>query len=133
MSTIKNGQISLCHFNKIIKGLETSFQSPGFPLMVGVGGTLPPSHDSPPSIKIHALPMPPLPPPKNEAPPQLKNKPPHWKMKSPSRKRFLEKNIQKIGDCHLAKIPQKHDFLSWSIQNFIKKWNSLLEIFILLD
>ena len=29
MSTIKNGQISLyCHFNKIIKGPETSFQSP---------------------------------------------------------------------------------------------------------
>ena len=29
MSTIKNGQISLyCHFNKIIKGPGTSFQSP---------------------------------------------------------------------------------------------------------
>ena len=29
MSTIKNGQISVyCHFNKIKKGLETSFQSP---------------------------------------------------------------------------------------------------------
>ena len=29
MSTIKNGQISLnCCFNKIIKGPETSFQSP---------------------------------------------------------------------------------------------------------
>ena len=31
MSTIKNGQISLyCHFNKIIKGPVTSFQSPAF-------------------------------------------------------------------------------------------------------
>ena len=31
MSTIKNGQISLyCHFNKIIKGPGTSFQSPAF-------------------------------------------------------------------------------------------------------
>ena len=29
MSTIKNGQITLyCHFNKIIKGPGTSFQSP---------------------------------------------------------------------------------------------------------
>ena len=29
MSTIKNGQISLyCHFNKIIKGPGTNFQSP---------------------------------------------------------------------------------------------------------
>ena len=29
MSTIKNGQILLdCHFNKIITGPETSFQSP---------------------------------------------------------------------------------------------------------
>ena len=29
MSTIKNGQILLyCHFNKIIKGPGTSFQSP---------------------------------------------------------------------------------------------------------
>ena len=29
ISTIKNGQISLhCHFNKIIKGPGTSFQSP---------------------------------------------------------------------------------------------------------
>ena len=29
MSTIKNGQISpYCHFNKIIKGPGTSFQSP---------------------------------------------------------------------------------------------------------
>ena len=31
MSTIKNGQIWLyCHFNKIIKGTGTSFQSPAF-------------------------------------------------------------------------------------------------------
>ena len=31
MSTIKNDQISLyCHFNKIIKGPGTSFQSPAF-------------------------------------------------------------------------------------------------------
>ena len=29
MSTIKNGQVSLCcHFNKIMKGLGTSFQFP---------------------------------------------------------------------------------------------------------
>ena len=27
MPTNKNGQISLCHFNKIIKGHGTSFQS----------------------------------------------------------------------------------------------------------
>ena len=31
MPTIKNGQILLyCHFNKIIKGPGTSFQSPAF-------------------------------------------------------------------------------------------------------
>ena len=31
MSTIKNDQILLyCHFNKIIKGSGTSFQSPAF-------------------------------------------------------------------------------------------------------
>ena len=28
MSTIKNGQILLCYFNKMIKGPGTSFQSP---------------------------------------------------------------------------------------------------------
>ena len=85
----------------------------------------------PPPIKTHAPPIgtPHLkmkPPP----PPQLKNNPPYWKMKPPSRKWFLEKNIQKIRNCHLPKIPQIHNFLSWSIQNFIRKWNSLLEIII---
>ena len=35
MSTIKNGQISLsCHFNKIIKGPGTSFQSPRAKIML---------------------------------------------------------------------------------------------------
>ena len=33
----------------------------------------------------------------------------------------------------MTKIPQMQDFLSGSIQNFIKKWNNLLEIIILVD
>ena len=80
----------------------------------------------------------PMPPPPMGCPLHLKMKPPpiekqshpHWKRKPPSRKWFLEKNIKKIRNCHLPKIPSIHNFLSWSIQNFIRKWNSLLEIII---
>ena len=32
--------------------------------------------------------------------PNWKTTAPHWKMKFPFRKRFLEKKIQKIGNCH---------------------------------
>ena len=27
----------------------------------------------------------------------------------------------------MREIPETHDFLTWNIQNFVKKWNSLLE------
>ena len=33
----------------------------------------------------------------------------------------------------VEEIPQKHDFLTWSIQDFVKKGNRLLENIILFD
>ena len=51
-------------------------------------------HETPlPPIKINSPPMgtPPPVPLKNKVPPHLKNKPPHWNMKHPSMKWFLEK------------------------------------------
>ena len=63
--------------------------------------------------------------------PHLKMKPPTKKYppplplllknEAPFKKMSPRKSNQKIGNCHLAKIPQKHNFLSWSIQNFTKK------------
>ena len=66
--------------------------------------------------------------------PYLKNNPPpHLKVKPPCRKWFLEKKPKKsetvissvsIIKQHwkkMAEIPQKSDFLTWSIQNFVKK------------
>ena len=66
------------------------------------------------------------------SPLHLKMKPPHWKVKSPSRKWFLEKNFKKsetvinigVSLVHWKKmtgILQKRDFLTWSIQNFVRK------------
>ena len=75
------------------------------------------------------------------SPPHLTIKPPiwettspHWKVKPPSRKWFLEK-IQKksetvINTCtwiikqhwkKIAEIPQESDFITWSIKNFVRK------------
>ena len=67
-------------------------------------------------------------------------------MKPPSRKLFLEKSTEKsetvINTCvsiikqqwkKMAEIPQECDFLTWSIQNFVKKVNSLLENIILIN
>ena len=55
---------------------------------------------------------------------------PHWKVKPPSRKWFLEKKIGRIiNTCVLpikqhwekmAEIPQKRDYPTWSIENFVK-------------
>ena len=58
----------------------------------------------------------------------------HCKAKPPSRKWFLEKNPEKseavINTCvsvikqhwkKMAQIPQEHDFLTCSIQNFVRK------------
>ena len=67
--------------------------------------------------------------------PNWKTTAPHWKMKFPFRKRFLEKKIQKksetiINTCvslikqhwkKMAAISQKRDLLTWSIQRFIRK------------
>ena len=82
---------------------------------------------------------------KNEVPPIWKQIA-HWKVKPPSRKWFLEKNLEKsksvINNCvsiikqhwkKMAEIPQEHDFLTWSIQNFVRKTQTfLLENIILL-
>ena len=66
---------------------------------------------------------------KNEVP-QLKNKPQPLKSEAPFRKWFLEKESEKsetgINLCFthkitLAEIPQKCDFLTWSIQNFLRR------------
>ena len=67
--------------------------------------------------------------------PTEKQPPPHhWKVKPASRKWFLEKNLEKsetvINICvsiikqhwkKMPEIPQERDFLTWSIQNFVKK------------
>ena len=74
--------------------------------------------------------------------PHLKMKPPiwkinspYWKVRSPSRKWFLEKNKKNwklllIYTCvsiikqhwkKMGEIPQECDFLTWSIQNIVKK------------
>ena len=82
---------------------------------------------------------------KNEASSQLKNTSPHWKVKRPSRKLFLEQNPdnQKIGKLintcvslikqhwkKMTEIPQKYDFLNWSIQNFARKVKQFVRKFI---
>ena len=82
---------------------------------------------------------------KNEASSQLKNTSPHWKVKSPSRKLFLEQNPEnwKIGKLintcvslikqhwkKMTEIPQKYDFLNWSIQNFVRKVKQFVRKFI---
>ena len=76
---------------------------------------------------------PPFPPLKKEGPPSEKQ-PPHWKVKLPSRKWFLEKKPPKletvINSCisvikqhwkKIAEIPQECDFFTWSIQNVVRK------------
>ena len=102
-----------------------------FPIMGGsMGGCPPPSHDF--FFKIHPSKL--MPPPSMGHPP-LKNEAPHWKVKHPSRKLIIEKKTQKkletvIITCvslmkqhwrKMAEIPQKCDFLTWSIQNFVRK------------
>ena len=82
---------------------------------------------------------------KNEASSQLKNTSPHWKVKPPSRKLFLEQNPEnwKIGKLintcvslikqhwkKMTEIPQKYDFLNWSIQNFVRKVKQFVRKFI---
>ena len=73
---------------------------------------------------------------KNEAP-HLRNNPPsphHWKLKHPSRKWFLEKNLEKsetvINNCvsiikqhwkKMAEISQECGFITWRNQNFVQK------------
>ena len=103
-----------------------------------MGGTPPP----PPilwvflkiSMKTDA-PPPPMehPPLKNEAP-QTEKQSPTLKSETSSRKWFLGKNLEKsetvIDTCvsiikqhwkKMVEIPQEHDFLTWSIQNFVRK------------
>ena len=66
--------------------------------------------------------------------PPFKNEVPPLKSKPPSRKWFLEKNPEKLetvtNTCvslikqhwkKMAEILQKRDFLSWNIQNLIRK------------
>ena len=82
----------------------------------------------PPFIKTDASPME-CPPIKNEAP-HLKNKPIHRKVKPLSRKLFLQKKPEKSETCvsiikqhwkKMAEIPQECNFLTWSIQKYVKK------------
>ena len=78
--------------------------------------------------------MPPAPPSKPMKSPQLKNKPPALKSEVPFQEIIPTKNPYKsetvIKTCVLiikqqwkkmAEIPQEHDFLTWSIQNFLRK------------
>ena len=64
-------------------------------------------------------------------------------MKNPSRKLFLEKNPEKSETVintsvsiikehwkKVAKIPQKHDFLTYSIQNFARKLKQFVRKYI---
>ena len=100
------------------------------------GGVIPPSHSmiffKTPSWK----PMPYMPPPpiKNEAPLNWKTKTPTLTNEATSRKWFLEKNSKKsetaINTCvslikqnwwQITEIPKKHNFLIWSIENFVRK------------
>ena len=66
--------------------------------------------------------------------PLSKKQTPYWKVKPLSRRWFLEKTPNKSGtvistcvsvikQCwkKMAEIPQECDFLTWSIQNFVKK------------
>ena len=67
-------------------------------------------------------------------PSHLKMKSPHWKVKASSRKWFPEKNPEKsetvINTCasiikyywkKMTEIPQERDFLTFSIQNLVRK------------
>ena len=69
----------------------------------------------------------PLPPLQNEAPPHLKNKPPSLKSEAPFQEMISRKKQKKsetvINICVSIIMFQLHecDFLTWSIQNFVKK------------
>ena len=98
----------------------------------GSMGGCPPLHHM---IFFFKIPPSKLMPPPSMGHPPLKNEAPHWKVKHPSRKLIIEKKPQKkletvIVTCvslmkqhwrKMAEIPQKCDFLTWSIQNFIRK------------
>ena len=71
--------------------------------------------------------------------PLLKMDTTHWKVKPTSSKWFLEKKQKKETVINtwvsiikhktkkkMAEIPQKYDFLTWSIQNFIRKVNQFV-------
>ena len=103
------------------------------------GGLAPPSYDffskSPHQNQCPSWGTPPPPAHKNEAPNwKTPPPPPHWKVKPPSKKWFLEKNQKKsetvINICvsiikqhwkKMAEIPQECNFFTWSIQNFVRK------------
>ena len=84
------------------------------------------------------------------APPLKKEVPPtekqttslHWKVKPPPRKWFQEKNTKnqklslivlhsKNNTKKMPKIPQKHYFLTWSIENVIRKVKQFVRKYII--
>ena len=72
-------------------------------------------------------------PPSKLKPPNCKTTPPHWKVKPLSRQWFLEKTLKNrklINTCvwlikqhwkKMAKFHKKHNFLTWSIHNYVRK------------
>ena len=76
-------------------------------------------------------------------PPTSEKQTPHWKVKPPSGKRFLEKIPQKsetvintyvsIIKQHrkkMAGIPQESDFVTWSIQKFVRNVKQFVKKYI---
>ena len=93
-------------------------------------GAPPPPSPPPPSYNFFSTPSPSS----IKTDVTLKNEAPHWKEKPSSRKWFLEKNPGKSetvnNNClsvlkqhrkKMAEILQEYDFLTCSIQNFVRK------------